>query len=122
MVRRLGIAVLLVAAMGAALWLVATQSRFLPVIGIVLLAAVVVGIAVRTVRGAHKGTLSQGMTPAAQGMDEVQDMYLGRLRVPTTYGTEPAVVATEVHDVTGGLYLPPRAVATGDDVPPGKSV
>ncbi|MEL7977546.1 hypothetical protein AAG589_16905 [Isoptericola sp. F-RaC21] len=79
--------------------------------------AVVVALVVRVVRAR---SLRRGLRPAGQGIDEVQDLYLGRIRPPVDYGDPARPVAELVEPVPddplagGRVTLEPAP----DDRPP----
>lgn len=78
---------------GVTLTLVAVESPWRAVPVWAFWSVVVVGAVARVVR--HRSA-RRGLRPAAQGLDEVQDLYLGRIRPPVTYGTaEPVATVVE---------------------------
>ncbi len=82
--------------LGAAVTLQATASPWAAVPVWAFWGAVVVALVVRVVRSR---SVREGLRPAGQGIDEVQDLYLGRIRPPVTYGDGAGPVAELVEPV-----------------------
>ena len=95
MTRRGWLALLLgaIVLLGLCLVLQVTGSPWASVPAWAFWGAVVVALVVRVVRSR---SLREALRPAAQGIDEVQDLYLGRIRPPVEYGGAAGPVATLV--------------------------
>ena len=93
------VVVLLIAPFGVLAWLAAQQSSILPWLILGAWAVLVVGMVLRGLRpGARGHRVRTALAPAADGLETVQGIYLGRPDVgPVAYGPDGAP------DVT--LYL-----------------
>ncbi|MEU2202136.1 hypothetical protein [Isoptericola sp. NPDC019482] len=103
--------------LGVCLVLQATASPWAAVPAWAFWGAVVVALIARVVRSR---SLREALRPAGQGIDEVQDLYLGRIRPPVEYGDAAGPVAALVEQVPsdplagGRVTLEPAP----DDRPP----
>ena len=97
--RRWLVVVLLIAPFGVLAWLAAQQSSVLTWLWLGAWAVLVVGMVLRGLRpGARGHRVRTALAPAADGLETVQGIYLGRPDVgPVAYGPDGAP------DVT--LYL-----------------
>lgn len=84
------------ALLGVAVALVASGSPWASVPVWAFWGALVVGMVVRVVRS-H--SVRETLRPGGQGIDEVQDLYLGRIRPPVDYGGPAGPVAELVEPV-----------------------
>lgn len=82
--------------LGVCLVLQTTGSPWATVPAWAFWVAVVVAMVVRVVRSR---SLREALRPAGQGIDEVQDLYLGRIRPPVEYGASAGPVAALVEAV-----------------------
>jgi hypothetical protein len=85
-----------VALLGVTVALQATGSPWAAVPVWAFWGAVVVALVVRVLRSRSP---REALRPAGQGIDEVQDLYLGRIRPPVEYGGAASPVAELVEPV-----------------------